>query len=231
MTIGIIGAMHVEVAALKAQIENLEVTKQAGIEFFKGTLRGKEVVVAQCGIGKVNAAICTQILINKFNVTHVLNTGVAGALDENLDVTHVVISDELMQHDFDTTAVGDKKGVVCGLQDETFVADRNLIEVAKKAALEVLDSNMVHIGNIATGDQFVSCEILKKEVRQLHNAACIEMEGGSIAHVCYLNKVPFVVIRAISDKAGEEAHLAYDKFVEIAAKNSTIIVERFLELI
>ncbi len=231
MTIGIIGAMHVEVAALKAQIENLEVTKHAGIEFFKGTLRGKEVVVAQCGIGKVNAAICTQILVNKFDVTHLVNTGVAGALDPALDVTHVVISDQLMQHDFDTTAVGDKKGVVCGIDVETFPSDKNLMDTAKKAALTVLDETMVHTGNIATGDQFVSCETIKKDVRDLHNAACIEMEGGSIAHVAYLNQVPFVVIRAISDKAGEDAHLSYDEFVGIAAANSTKIVEKFLELL
>ncbi len=231
MTIGIIGAMHVEVVALKEKVENLEIKKVAGIEFYKGTLNGKDVVVAQCGIGKVNSAICTQILIDIFNVSHVVNTGVAGALDEVLDVCHVVISDELMQHDFDTTVVGDKKGVVCGLGVDTFVADRNLIEVAKKASKEVLEEAHVHVGNIATGDQFVSSEVIKKEVRELHNAKCIEMEGGAIAHTCYLNKIPFVVIRAISDKAGDDAHLTYDEFVKIAAKNSEQIVYNMLDLL
>lgn len=231
MTIGIIGAMDIEVVALKEKIENVKISTFAGIEFHSGVLKGQKVVVAKCGIGKVNAAICTQVMIDKYNVTHVINTGVAGALDSKLDVTHVVISDELMQHDFDTSAVGDKKGVVCGLDTETFKADRNLIEVAKEASIQVLDPSIVHIGNIASGDQFVSCETIKKEVRELHNAYCIEMEGASIAHVCYLNKVPFVVIRAISDKAGEDAHLTYDEFVGIAAKNSTKIVFKILEIL
>lgn len=231
MKIGIIGAMDIEVATLKLKIDNPSVSIFAGIEFYQGLLNGQKVVVAKCGIGKVNSAVCTQVMIDKYDVTHVINTGVAGALNPKLDVTHIVISDELIQHDFDTSAVGDKKGVVCGLDTETFVADKNLIEVAKKASLEVLDSNTIHMGNIASGDQFVSSEAIKKEVRELYNAYCIEMEGAAIAQVCYLNKLPFVVIRAISDKAGEDAHLSYDEFVGVAAKNSTKIVLKILEII
>lgn len=231
MVIGIMGAMSVEVETLKARIDNTEVSTFAKIQFHKGRLNGKNVVVAQCGVGKVHAAICTQILKDKFNVTHVINTGVAGALDPDLDVTHVVVSDELMQHDFDTSPAGDKKGVVCGIDVETFKSDKTLVEVAKKAAETVLKPEEVHFGHIATGDQFVSDEKTKTEVREYHNAKCIEMEGGAIAQTCYLNNIPFVVIRSISDKAGEDAHLSFDEFVTIAARNSEHIVLKMLELL
>ncbi len=226
--IGIIGAMEVEVEILKSKIENLEIKTIAKIDFYTGQLSGKNVVLARSGIGKVNATICTQILIDKFEVDAVINTGVAGAIGSEVDVYDVVVSTELLQHDFDTTAVGDKIGVVCGLDVEMFKANDTLRKIAVEGAKETLDSNVFE-GIIATGDQFISSRDKKNFIRDTFNAMCAEMEGGAIAHTCYLNDIPFVVIRSISDKADDTAEVSYMEFVGKAAKDSSEITQYLLK--
>ncbi len=229
--IGIIGAMEVEVEILKNKIANLKIETFAKIDFYVGAIGNKEVVLAKCGIGKVNSAICTQILVNKFNVEAVINTGVAGAIGMGVDVYDVVVSTELLQHDFDTTLVGDKLGVVCGMGVDTFKANESLQKIAIKSAKGVLTNSSVHSGIIATGDQFIGDRSKKNFIRDTFNAMCCEMEGGAIAQVCHLNQLPFVVIRAISDNADDNADVAYPEFVEIAAKDSSRIVELVLQSI
>lgn len=227
--IGIIGAMEVEVEILKSKVEDLKIETHARIDFYTGTIGNKEVVLARCGIGKVNAAICTQIMVNKFDVDAVINTGVAGAIGDGVNVCDVVVSTELLQYDFDTTLVGDKLGVVCNLGVDTFVANETLQKIAKDAAKKVLQKGNVHSGIIATGDQFIGDRDRKNFIRDTFNAMCCEMEGGAIAHACFLNEIPFVVIRAISDNADDNADMSYSEFVGIAAKDSSQIVEYLLE--
>ncbi len=227
--VGIIGAMEVEVEVLKSKMENLKIENFAKIDFYIGKICGKNVVLARSGIGKVNATICTQILINKFDVDCVINTGVAGATGDIVTIYDVVVSTELLQHDFDTSAVGDKVGVVCGLDVETFVANEDLKLLALEGAKSVLSESKVYEGIIATGDQFISSFERKDFIKRTFNALCAEMEGGAIAHTCYLNEKPFVVIRAISDKADGTADVDYPTFVIKAAKDSSSIVEYILE--
>ncbi len=228
--IGIIGAMEVEVEILKTKIENLEIKTFAKIDFYTGKIKGKNIVLAKSGIGKVNAAICTQILIDKFDVDSVVNTGVAGAIGDVVGIYDIVVSTELLQHDFDTTAIdpNDKLGVVCGLDVETFKADENLKNIVVTGVKEILNNN-IYEGIIATGDQFISSMDKKEFIKKNFNAMCAEMEGGAIAHTCYLNDIPFVVVRCISDKADGSAEVDYPTFVKQAATSSSKIVEYLIE--
>ncbi|WAW14247.1 5'-methylthioadenosine/adenosylhomocysteine nucleosidase [Peptostreptococcus equinus] len=227
--IGIIGAMEEEVEAIKAMIENKEVKHIAGLDFYEGHLKGKNIVVVKCGIAKVNAAMCTQILISEFKVDALINTGVAGALYEKLNINDVVISIDAMQHDIDASAAGDPKGTLPLMETSIFKADQRLVDIA----YEVFESNdtpyHAYKGRIATGDIFVADPFLKDELRNHFGGYCCEMEGGAIGHVAYCNKVPFVVIRAISDKADGSAAKTFDEFVKIAADTSKDMVVGMLE--
>ena len=154
--IGIIGAMEEEVISLRRKMELKEVHQIAGMEFYEGTMKDVQVIVVRCGIGKVNAAVCTQILIDRFNPTYIINTGVAGGLHPEVNIGDVVISSDTVEHDMDTTAFGDPKGVIPRMDNSFFEADNQLVELAKDAANEVLKEHKVWVGRIASGDQFVS---------------------------------------------------------------------------
>jgi len=229
--IGIIGAMEQEVAELKSKMgAGAFSDDKLRLQITVGNLSGKEVALVKCGIGKVNAAVCTQILIDQYDVGCVINTGVAGAISKELNIGDVVVSKDLVQHDFDTSATGDVLGVIPGLNADSFLADTKLINAAKKAGEAVLsDKHKLFVGRIATGDQFISTREQKQKIDSNFNAMCAEMEGGAIAQACFINKIPFVVIRAISDKADEAATMSFEQFIEFAAKNSAGIVERMLE--
>ena len=224
--IGIIGAMSVEVEALKAKVENAERTVQSGIEFVSGTLCGKSVVIAQCGIGKVFAAICAQTMIVKFGVTHVINTGVGGAISNELNITDVAISNFVVQHDMDTSALGDPVGLISGINVVDIAADDTMISelcaAAEKRGARYL------VGKIASGDLFVSGGEKKKYIEDTFGAIVCEMEGAAIGQVCYVNKIPFCVIRAVSDKADGSSSMDYMSFVGIAAKKNAEIVLEYL---
>ncbi|MGM9988094.1 MAG: 5'-methylthioadenosine/adenosylhomocysteine nucleosidase [Bacillaceae bacterium] len=226
--IGIIGAMDSEVTTLKAALEDVKVTKKAGLEFHAGKLNGKDVVVVQSGIGKVNAASCTQILADEFNVSHVINTGVAGGLYKELQVGDVVISTRAVEHDMDVRAFGHKKGYIPGMGEEGeptyFETDKALGEKALEVANEVLEGNKAYMGTIASGDIFVSDQKIKEELVAAHDAYAAEMEGAAIAHVASLNGIPTTIIRAISDLASGEANVTYEEFEVKAAKDSANIV-------
>lgn len=217
MKLGIIGAMAVEIATLKENMEGLTVTGRAGMDFCEGTLQGLPVVVVQCGVGKVNAAMCTQILCDCFAVTHVVNTGVAGSLSPQLDIGDLVVSRDVMHHDMDCHYVGYPIGQVPGLDVLAFPADETLVQAAFAAA-ESCNLGHTKCGRVASGDQFVAGKALKERILADTQALCTEMEGAAIAHTAYRNGVPFVVIRAISDKADDSAHMDYPTFEAIAAK-------------
>ena len=217
MKLGIIGAMDVEVATLKQKMENPAVTTRAGMEYYEGTLEGLPVVVVQCGIGKINAAMCTQILIDCFAVTHIVNTGIAGSLCAQLDIADLVISRDAIHHDFDLHFWGRPIGQVPGMDVIAFPADEKMMEAAFAAAEE---ENPGHnqMGRIASGDQFICSKEQKEKIIADTAAVCAEMEGASIAHTAYRNGVPFVIIRAISDKADDSAEMDYPTFEAIAAQ-------------
>ncbi len=214
--LGIIGAMQQEVETLLERMENKNAVTIAGSTFYEGILSGLNVVVVQCGIGKVNAAICTQILCNCYQVTHIVNTGIAGSLCADLDIGDLVVSQDAMHHDFDCTAFGYPHGKVPGMEDISFPADENLIRLAFAAA-EAVNPGHTKIGRVASGDQFVADPALKNRIINVSNALCTEMEGAAIAHTAHRNGVPFVILRAISDKADNSAEMDYPSFENLAA--------------
>ena len=214
--LGIIGAMSIEVESLKNSMENLITTKQTGMEFYEGTLDGLSCVVVECGVGKVNAALCVQILCDRFGVTHIVNTGVAGSLCNDLDIGDLVISRDVMYHDFDCSPMGYAIGQVPRMPVLRFPADETLQKFALEAVAEVYPDHCL-TGTVASGDQFVSNPNVKERIIANTNALCTEMEGAAIAHAAYRNGVPFVVIRAISDKADDSAQMDYPSFEVMAA--------------
>lgn len=227
--IGIIGAMELEVQALKAEMSVSRIVKKANMEFYEGALNGVDVVIVQCGIGKVNAALCTQILADLFEVTHIINTGVAGSLNAKLDIGDIVISRDALHHDMDVTIFGYRPGEVPQLGLREFPADERLTKLAKEACERVNPDINVLLGRVVSGDQFISQNEVKDRLIQVYQGDCAEMEGASIAHGAYLNHIPFVIIRAISDKADNSAEMDYPAFEAAAAKHSAALVRELVK--
>ena len=223
--IGIIGAMDLEVETLKSHMENVKITEKASMEFHEGTLNGASVVVVRCGIGKVNAALCVQILADLFQVTHIINTGVAGSLNAKLDIGDILISRDALHHDMDVTALGYQPGVVPQMSRLEFPADTRMMELAKASCERVCSDIHAIYGRVVSGDQFISDSAVKDRLISLFHGDCAEMEGASIAHGAYLNEIPFVIIRAISDKADGSAQMDYPQFEKAAAEHSAKLVE------
>lgn len=213
--LGIIGAMQQEVETLLACMGEKKSSRKAGSTFYEGTLEGTEVVVVQCGIGTVNAAICVQILCDCYGVTHLVNTGIAGSLCAELDIGDLVISTDAMYHDFDCCAFGYPAGKVPGMP-ETYLADEKLRQLALKAA-EQVNPGHNRTGRIASGDQFICSQNQKERIISVTGALCTEMEGAGIAHAAYRNEIPCVILRAISDKADNSAEMDYPTFENLAA--------------
>ena len=226
--IGIIGAMEEEVAALKEAMTIEENVTFASMDFCRGTLCGKEVVVVRSGIGKVNAAICTQILVDKFGVDTLINTGIAGSLDANIDIGDMVISTDAVEHDMDASIFGDPIGQVPRMDTFSFPADEELVEKAKTANEEANPDIHTFVGRIVSGDQFVSSKEVKDKLVANFEAKCTEMEGAAIAHAAYLNKVSCVIIRAISDKADNSATMDYPAFEKQAITHYVRLVKNLL---
>ncbi len=227
--IGIIGAMDEEVHILKGQMQEVQVRTVASMEFYEGILQGRDAVVVRCGIGKVNAAVCTQILIDLFGVTAVINTGVAGSLRNEIDIADIVLSLDTQQHDVDATGFGYPAGVIPRMETSIFPADEHLIDLAKQVCSEKLPEIGVHIGRIVSGDQFISDHEIKTRLAEHFNGYCTEMEGAAIAQTAFLNQVPFLIIRAISDKADHSAEMSYKEFEEIAIKNTVKLLNGLVE--
>ncbi len=227
--IGIIGAMDVEVASLKEAASVVKTTEIADMEFCEGTLGDKKVVIVKCGMGKVNAGICAQTLINDFGCTRIINTGVAGSLDSRIDIGDIVVSSDAVQHDFDAEPIGFKKGEIPYTGLVAFPADEGLREAAIKAVKETAPDIHVFEGRVCSGDRFIAAKEQKDRIVTNFGGMCCEMEGGAIAQVCYLNSTPYVVIRAISDKPDETEISDYKAFEAKAAADCAGIVQYMVE--
>ena len=222
-TIGIIGAMEQEIAYIKSAMDIVSVDKIAGLDFYVGKLHEKNTILVRCGIGKVNAAVCSQALIDAYKPDCVINTGAAGAISKDLDIGDIVISDELVMHDFDITHIMPGYNG----QEKYMKADSKLIEIAASEATFLYEKGVkVYVGRIATGDFFVCESETKEKIWSDYQALCVEMEGAAVAQACQMNNVPFLIVRAVSDKADEEAGMSLDEFVTSAAENSCEIIKR-----
>ena len=225
--VGIIGAMEQEVARLKEVMENVSITTRAGMDFYEGVLEGKKVVVVQSGIGKVNAGMCTQILADLFQVEAVINTGIAGSLNNDINIGDIVLSTDVLHHDMDATGFGYPKGQIPRMDVLSFKADPGLVALAKKACEAATPEIGIHTGRIVSGDQFVSDTEVKKRIVDDFAGLCTEMEGAAIAQTAHLNNIPFVIIRTISDKADNSATVDYPTFEKKAIANEVKIVKKF----
>lgn len=223
--IGIIGAMEDEVAQLKKSMEIEETTEVASLSFCRGKLSGREVVVVRSGIGKVNAAICTQILVDQFHVDVIINTGIAGSLDAEIDIGDIVISTDAVEHDMDASIFGDPIGQIPQMDTFSFPADESLVKLAKEVNEKANPDVHTWIGRVVSGDQFVSSGEKKEQLIRVFDAKCTEMEGAAIAHAAYLNKISCVIIRAISDKADNSAVVDYPAFEAAAIRHSVRLIE------
>ena len=218
--LGIIGAMEIEANRIKEQMEDVSVTDKAGMSFFEGKWNGNDVVVVRSGIGKVNAAVCAQILADTFHADAIINTGIAGSLKNEINIGDIVLSTDAIQHDMDAQGFGYAPGVIPQMEVSDFQADEKLIELAKKCCAEVCPDIQVFTGRVVSGDQFISDKKKKEWLSSQFEGLCAEMEGAAIAQAAYLNHVPFLIIRAISDKADDSATMDYPEFEAMAAENS-----------
>lgn len=226
--IGIIGAMELEVEQLKHAMTIERIVTKASMDFFVGTLAGIDVVIVRSGIGKVNAALCVQILADVFQVTHIINTGVAGSLNPALDIGDILVSNDALHHDMDVTIFGYQPGEVPQMGFREFKADEAMISAAVTSCKEVNPDISVRTGRVVSGDQFISSKEVKQKLIDTFHGDCAEMEGASIAHGAYLNNLPFVIIRAISDKADDSAEMDYPSFERAAARHSAHLVEHMI---
>ena len=222
--IGIIGAMDEEVSRLKEKMQVKKIENKAGMEFFEGDLVGKDVVIVRSGIGKVNAGICTQILVDDFHVEAVINTGVAGSLKNEINIGDIVLSSDALQHDMDATGFGYEPGIIPRMDNSVFVADKELLSVAEMVNKKVNPEIQTFVGRVVSGDQFISDKEKKDYITKQFSGYCTEMEGAAIAQACYVNGIPFLVIRAISDKADNSATMDYGEF-EAKAIEHTVMME------
>ena len=219
--IGIIGAMEEEVAKLKENMQIQETCVIAGMEFCQGICEGQNVVIVRSGIGKVNAAVCTQILCDVFKVNAIINTGVAGSLKNEINIGDIVLSEDALQHDMDATGFGYDPGVIPRMEESVFKGDETLLKLAQKVCQEVNPDIQVFRGRVVSGDQFISDHDVKQRIVNSFGGFCTEMEGAAIAQTAWLNKVPYLVIRAISDKADGSAEMDYSEF-EMKAIEHTV---------
>lgn len=226
--IGIIGAMDEEVSKIKECLENVTIKTIASMDFYEGRLYDVDVVVVRSGIGKVNAAICAQILADVYKVSAIINTGIAGSLNADINIGDIVLSEDTLQHDMDAVAFGYEPSVIPRMETSVFKADEELIKVAKEVCSEELKDVHAFVGRVLSGDQFISDKAKKEWLVHNFSGYCTEMEGAAIAHAAYLNQIPFLIIRAISDKADDSADMDYSEFESMAIQNSVIMLKSML---
>lgn len=226
--VGIIVAMEEELEQILNITNDIEEKEISGLNFKLGKIEKKNVILVKCGVGKVNAARVTQILIDKLNVEYVINVGSAGALNPLLNIGDIVIGEKLVQHDFDITAFDHDKGYITGVGDYIY-SDNTLTEKFKQTVNKLLEKEYkIKVGIIATGDIFCTDVEMKNKIYSKFDADCVEMEGAAVAQVCYLDKIPFIVIRSISDSPNGKNEIDFDKFVDLASKRCAIILKEFL---
>ena len=226
--IGIIGAMEEEVSCLKEQMTEVSVTRKASMDFYEGLLEGKKAVVVRSGIGKVNAAVCAQILADDFKAEAIINTGIACSLNNDINIGDIVLSTDVLYHDMDATGFGYPKCQIPQMEEFSFPANVRMRQEALLVCREVNPEIQVFEGRIASGDQFVSDKALKDEIIKNTGAFACEMEGAAIGHTAYLNHIPFLIIRAISDKADGSASMDYAEFEAKAIEHSVRLTQGLL---
>ena len=224
--IGIIGAMEIEVESIKKLLTDTKTEKISGVDFVSGNFGENRVVVAKCGVGKVFAALCAEAMILRYNPNVIINTGVAGAIADDLKIGDIVIADAVVQHDMDTSALGDPKGLLSGIDIVDIPADKNVCKILENSVKKL--GLACKTGKIASGDQFVASRDMKNYIKENFGAVSCEMEGASIGHVCYVNNIPFGVLRAMSDGADGGANIDFPTFTKMAAENSTNVIKEFL---
>ncbi len=229
--IGIIGAMQEEVEDLKAVMKDCRVERHASRDYITGELEGRDVVLVQCGVGKVNAAIAAEVLAGIYKCNYIINTGIAGSLNTAIDIGDIVLSTDALQHDMDVTGLGFEKGIIPDQDVSVFEASSSLRNIAKAACEKVNPDVKIFEGRVVSGDQFVSSEEVKKEIVDLFHGMCTEMEGAAIAQAAWLNNVPYLVIRAISDKADDSADMDYPSFKIKAIEHSVRLVREMMRMI
>lgn len=224
--IGIIGAMASEVDGLKAKMSDCKTETISGVDFCTGAIAKNAVVVAQAGVGKVNAAVTAQTMILRYGVDAVINIGVAGGMEPSLKIGDIVVADRVVEHDMDTTAVGDEPGFITGIDRVYMDCDKEISDLLYESAVEA----GVHTicATIASGDIFVAEDSVRNRIMEQFNAAAAEMEGAAIGHVCTMNNVPFAVLRAMSDCANDDSHVDFPTFAAAAAEKSIEIITLFL---
>ena len=227
--IGIIGAMEIEVESIKKLLTQKTTKKISGTEFVLGKYADKDIVVAKCGVGKVFAALCAEAMILEYKPEMIINIGVAGCLADNLKIGDIVIADRVVQHDMDTSALGDPVGMISDINMVYIPADAHICAALKESVENIGIS--CEVGTIASGDRFVSSSEVKTDIVRKFGAKSCEMEGGAIGHVCYVNDVPFGVLRAMSDGADDGAKMDFPEFAKKAAENSAEVIKKFLSII
>ena len=229
--IGIICALSIEVEELTKLLKNKEEKTIAKMKYISGDINGKKVVMTECGIGKVNAAMSTQVMIDHYSPQVIINSGIAGSVSKTLKIGDIVISKDCVQHDFDGTQMGDPKGLI-QYNDETRIdipVSKDVAEKLFEACKDIKDTNVV-LGRIATGDIFVAEKAMRQSVADEFDALACEMEGGAVAQVCYRNDVPCAVLRCISDDFDENQFMDFMEFRFLAADKSMAAIKNFLEL-
>ena len=226
--LGIIGAMDEEVAKLKEQMTEVQVRKKANMEFVQGVMEGKQVVVVRSGIGKVNAGICAQILVDDYRVDGIINTGIAGSLRAEINIGDIVISTDAVQHDMDAVAFGYPLGQIPRMDVFSFEADKELAKLVEDCCHRVIPQVGIFHGRVASGDAFIANHERKTRIVNEFDAFCCEMEGAAIAQAAYLNGIPFLIIRAISDKADDSASMDYPAFEAMAIENSVKLIKEMV---
>ncbi len=227
--IGIIGAMEEEVNQLKAAMEEVSVESRASMDFYRGRLSGREIVVVRSGIGKVNAGICTQILTDLYGVTAVINTGIAGSLQAQIDIGDIVLSTDTLQHDMDVAAFGYPAGQIPRMDTLAFQADEALIECAEECCKRVNPDIKTFRGRVVSGDQFVADKEKKEWLTDMFGGFCTEMEGAAVGQAAYLNGIPFLIVRAISDKADNSASMDYPAFEAKAIAHTVALMKEMVK--
>ncbi len=226
--VGVIGAMEEEVEALREKLENPQKLTKASMDFYSGKIGDVETVIVCSGIGKVNAGICTQILADVFSVDAIINTGIAGSLRAEIDIGDIVISTDALQHDMDATGFGYEPGVIPRMETSIFPADAALVQAAQAACREAVPEIHAFTGRVVSGDQFIAARAVKEGIISRFGGMCTEMEGAAIAQAAWLNHIPFVILRAISDKADDSASMDYSAFEKQAIQHNVALVDYFV---
>lgn len=232
MIIGIIAAEEKEMLAIRNTMKNIEEEKVYNLIFTKGSISDKDCVLVECGVGKVNAARVAQIMIDKYEVNYVINVGAAGGTTDELKIKDIVIGEKLVQHDFDVTSAGNyEKGEIAGT-GKFFESDKRLVKICEEIMNETKENGgSVKVGIIASGDYFCASPQRAIQIRKEFNADCVEMEGAAIAQVCFLDKIPFLVIRGISDTPNGNNEIDFHTYLEIVSKQVSEILKRLIEKI